>query len=52
MRELGRVGRDIRIQEIEAKIRESRYARELRKILLEKEWPKYLVGVKDRKKKK
>ena len=50
-RELERVGRDIGMQEIETAVRESSYARELKEILLERERPKYLEGVKDRKKK-
>ena len=50
-RELERVSRDIGIQEMEVKIRESRYAEDLKKLLLEEKRPKYLEGVTDIKKK-
>ena len=48
---LERVGRDIRVQEIETEIWQLRYARALKENLLEKERPKFLEGLKDRKKK-
>ena len=39
------------MQEIEAKVRGSRYARKLKEILLDRERPKYSERVMDRKKK-
>ena len=45
------MSRDIGIQKTEGRIRESRYAEELRKLLLETERSKYLEGIKDRQKK-
>ena len=48
-RELERVSRDVRVQEMEVQIRESRYAEDLKKLLLEDRRPKYLEGVMDRK---
>ena len=50
-RESERVSRDIGIQETEVQIRESRYAEDSKRLLLEERRPKYLEGVKDRKKK-
>ena len=51
MERIEKVSKDIGIQETEVQIRKSRYAEDMKRLLLEERRPKYLEGVTDRKKK-